>query len=297
VTVYLVKKVMVYSIAKKANVLYTPEPVTESMDETVAIYARVSTADQDAQRQLDELEAFASDEYPDADILPCHDIVSGTDTGSGDGYQRLRDHIAEDDVDAVIVDEISRLSRLGGGEIHDFIQFCLEHDTSVRDREVGLSIDVDDSAVDQAVSEMLIALMGDLARIEHTQKLRRIRSGIAAAQDAGTWTGRPPLGFEVDDGRLRVDVEEFLRVRGAIERVAAGESRASVAEDTGIASSTLKNSYTERADLYLFGDADDERIEAAVDEITPLPEPVAIPVTSEERVREIVRDELESADE
>jgi len=260
---------------------------------TVAIYSRVSTTDQDADRQLRELTEFAEREYPDAEIVEFVDVVSGTDTDRAVEYQSLRDEIGAGDVDAVVVDEISRLSRLGGGEIHDFIQHALAHDTSVRDREVGLSIDVDGSEVDQAVKQMLASLLGDLAKIEHKQKLRRIRSGIAAAKDAGKWTGRPPTGFVIgDDSRLRVDVEEFLRLRAGIERVAAGEDRSAVADDIGIAASTLKTAYTDRADLYLYGDDDDERIEAAVDEIEPLPEPEAVPVTSEERVREIVRDEL-----
>jgi len=260
---------------------------------TVAIYSRVSTADQDASRQLDELRAWVDREYPDADREEYVDVVSGATTDEADEYQALRDAIADDSVDAVVVDEISRLSRLGGGEIHDFIQLSLEHDTSVRDREVGLSIDVDGSEVDQAVKQMLASLLGDLAKIEHKQKLRRIRSGIAAAQDAGKWTGRPPTGFRVDDdSRLRVDVEAFLRLRAGLERVAAGEDRAAVADDIGVAASTLKNTYNDRAQLYLYGHADDERIEAAVDELEPLPEPEAAPVGSEERVREIVRDEL-----
>lgn len=260
---------------------------------TVAIYSRVSTTDQDASRQLDELREWVGQEYPDADKVEFVDIVSGTDTDRADEYQSLRSSIADGGVDAVVVDEISRLSRLGGGEIHDFIQHALEHDTSVRDREVGLSIDVDGSEVDQAVKQMLASLLGDLAKIEHKQKLRRIRSGIAAAQDAGKWTGRPPTGFRVDDdSRLRVDVESFLRLRAGLERVAQGEERASVAADIGVAVSTLKNAYNERPELYLYGAADDERLEAAVDELDPLPEPEAAPVTSEQQVREIVRDEL-----
>ena len=260
---------------------------------TVAIYARISTSDQDASRQLRELTDFAEREYPGAEIAEFVDVISGTDTDSADEYQALRDEIADGGIDAVVVDEISRLSRLGGGEIHDFIQHALEHDTSVRDREVGLSIDVDGSDVDQAVKQMLASLLGDLAKIEHKQKLRRIRSGIAAAQDAGKWTGRPPTGFEVDDdSRLRVDVEEFLRLRAGIERIAAGEDRSTVADDIGIAPSTLKTAYDERVALYLYGDAADERVEAAVEEIQPLGEPEAVPVTSEQRVREIVRDEL-----
>lgn len=261
--------------------------------DTVAIYARVSTTDQDASRQLNELRAFADREYPDAEVREFVDVVSGTATDDADQYQALREAIGGEAIDAVVVDEISRLSRLGGGEIHDFIQFCLEADTSVRDREVGLSIDVDGSEVDQAVKQMLASLLGDLAKIEHKQKLRRIRSGIAAAQDAGKWTGRPPTGFEVgDDGRLRVDVEAFLRVRAAVERVAAGEARTDVAEDTGIAASTLKNCYNNRADLYLYAEAEDDRVDAALEEIRPLGEPAAAPVTSEARVREIVRDEI-----
>ncbi|MDB2272610.1 recombinase family protein [Halorubrum ezzemoulense] len=124
--------------------------MTEDGPETIAIYARVSTADQDASRQLNELRKWVADQCPDAET---------------EEY----------------VDEISRFSRLGGGEIHDFIQHALQHDTSVRDREVGLSIDVGSSEVDRAVKEMVAGLLGDLAKIEHKQKLRRIRSGIAAA--------------------------------------------------------------------------------------------------------------------
>jgi len=39
----------------------------------------------------------------------------------------------------VVVHELSRLLTARWGEIHDFIQHALEHDTSVRDLEVGLS--------------------------------------------------------------------------------------------------------------------------------------------------------------
>jgi len=90
--------------------------------DTVAIYSRVSTSDQDASRQLHELRDFAEREYPDAEIVEFVDIISGTATDEAEQYQTLRSEIAADGVDAVVVDEISRLSRLGGGEIHDFIQ-------------------------------------------------------------------------------------------------------------------------------------------------------------------------------
>jgi DNA invertase Pin-like site-specific DNA recombinase len=244
--------------------------MTEDGPDTVAIYARVSTTDQDASRQLDELRTWVADQYPDAETEEYVDVVSGSATDRAEEYHALREAIAARGLDLVVVDEISRLSRLGGGEIHDFIQHALENDTSIRDREVGLSIDVGGSEVDRAVKELIAGLLGDLAKIEHKQKLRRIRSGIAAAQDAGKWTGRPPAGFVVEDGYLRVDPAEYLHVREALARVDRGEAYADVAASTGVAESTLRSLEADRRDLYLAGEADDDRVDEALDDVRPL---------------------------
>ena len=244
--------------------------MSESEPERAAIYARVSTADQDASRQLGELRTWVTDQYPDAETEEYVDVVSGSATDRAEEYHALREAIAAGELDVVVVDEINRLSRLGGGEIHDFIQHALENDTSIQDREVGLSIDVGSSEVDRAVKEMLAGLLGDLAKIEHKQKLRRIRSGIAAAQDAGKWTGRPPAGFDVVDGYLRVDPAEYLHVREALARVERGEAYADVAADTGVAESTLRSLEADRRELYLAGEADDDRVDEALDDVRPL---------------------------
>ncbi|OYR75156.1 recombinase family protein [Halorubrum ezzemoulense] len=244
--------------------------MSENGPETVAIYARVSTTDQDASRQLDELRTWVAEEYPAAESEEYVDVVSGSATERAEEYHALRDAIGAGGLDLVVVDEISRLSRLGGGEIHDFIQHGLENDTSIRDREVGLSIDVGSSEVDRAVKELIAGLLGDLAKIEHKQKLRRIRSGIAAAQDAGKWTGRPPAGFVVEDGYLRVDPPEFLNTREALARVERGEPYADVAESSGIPESTLRSLEDDRRELYLAGEADDDRVDAALEDVRPL---------------------------
>ena len=263
--------------------------MSESGPERAAIYARVSTADQDASRQLDELRAWVADQYPDADTEEYVEVVSGSATDRAEEYQALREAIAAGELDVVVVDEISRLSRLGGGEVHGFIQHALEHDTSVRDREVGLSIDVGSSEVDQAVKQLIAGVLGDLAKVEHKQKLRRIRSGIAAAQDAGKWTGRPPAGFEVVDGYLRVDPAEYLHVREALARVDRGEAYADVAADTGVAASTLRSLEADRRELYLAGEADDDRVDAALDDVRPLEDVRTDEVDLEELAERVAR--------
>jgi DNA invertase Pin-like site-specific DNA recombinase len=260
----------------------------------IGIYARVSTADQDPQRQLDELQEFVKENYDDPEVHAYADIISGTQTDRGEKYQRLREDIEDDVLDVVVVHELSRLSRLGAGEVHEFLEFCLTNETGVRDLEVGLEISLDDDLVDRAVSQLIAGVMGDLARVEHKQKLRRIQSGIDAAQAAGQWTGRPPAGFEVVDSYLQVDADEFLTVRRALERVERGYTYAEAADGTPVAESTLRNLHDERRDLYFYAEAADNRLQAAVQELEPLPEP-DVPTEHdlpEEEIRTIVRDEI-----
>lgn len=264
----------------------------------VGLYARVSTADQDVERQLQEAREFAADAYPDASIEMYPDVISGATEQRGEEFERLWTDIAEDELDAVVIHELSRISRLGAGQIHEFLQHCLDHETSIKDLEVGLDIDVDASMVDKAMKQMLAGIMGDLARVEHKQKIRRINSGIKAAQSAGKWTGRAPRGFYVgeDDQRLHVDTEAFLRTRAALERCESGEPVAAVADDLGMPESSLRYILDddERLRMYFYAEAEDERKAAALEEIRPLDEPA---LDEDEGLKERVDDLEEKIDE
>jgi hypothetical protein len=51
-----------------------------------------------------------------------------------------------------------------------------------------------------------------------------------------------------------VDVGAFLSTREALVRIAHGESRTKVADETGIPQSTLTRLYDDRRELYLAGE-------------------------------------------
>jgi len=242
------------------------------MSETAAIYARVSTDDQNVDRQLAEAREELTGRFGVDAVEEYPEVVSGTTTADGrEVYNNLLDEIEAGTFDLVAVHEISRLSRLGSTEIHRFIQHCLENDTGVVALDVGLEIHVDDNELQQTIYTMIARLMGDLAEIEHTQKMQRIESGIRAAQEAGKWTGRPPRGFRVGDGgHLHVDPEEYLHTREALARVGRGEPFAEVAEKTGVPESTLRSLHNDRRGLYLAGEANDDRVDAALSAIRPL---------------------------
>ena len=275
---------------------------------SAAIYTRVSTDEQDVSRQLEECCEHIARQFPEIDnsaIDVFADVVSGAAEDGGEQYRDLWAAIETNDYDLVVIHEFSRLSRLGAGEIHRFIQHCLEHETAIESLDIGLSIHVDDPHLQQTVYTMIANIMGDLAKIEHQQKLGRIQSGIRAAQQAGTWTGRPPRGFTVgEDKHLHVNPGEFLETRAALERIAQGESKHQVARDTGIPRSTLVRFYEDeqRRRMYLAGEGiEDDRLDAALEELRPLSDPDLDTGegtdASAERIRTIVREELDTATE
>lgn len=76
-------------------------------------YCRVSTTDQNLERQLSSTTDYASDdlEGEPAEIDVYRDKSSGTNT-QRDGYRDLMDDVEADIIDTVVVHEISRLVRL-----------------------------------------------------------------------------------------------------------------------------------------------------------------------------------------
>lgn len=75
-------------------------------------------------------------------------------------------------------------------------------------------------------------------------------------------------GGRLEDGYLRVDIEEYLEVTDALERIGIGESIRAAAEDSPFSRRTLGNLYRDRRELYLEGDTDDERVQAAIEHLS-----------------------------
>jgi len=217
------------------------------------VYARVSTVDQDQDRQLKECTEY---------LLNQHDIDRGEidyyqDTGSGgntgrDGFQQLLEDAEKGRIDSIVVHEISRLSR----SISDLSA------TVDRLESAGVSLHVvsRDLTIDPTQSdpmtEAMMYLMGVFAQLERDMLRERTRSGIRAAQREGKHTGRTPYGFDTDaDGYLTPN-EDYETAVVALERLQAGDSKRSVAKATGISRRTLGR-IEDRAEMYEMGASTD----------------------------------------
>ena len=62
-----------------------------------------------------------------------------------------------------------------------------------------------------------------------------------------------------------------------MERVASGESVVDIADDLGAAASTLRELYINRTELYFRDEANNDRVNTALEDVRPLNEPTAEP--------------------
>lgn len=148
-------------------------------------YCRVSSADQNLDRQLDELSKHAT-----ADRV-FTDKASGKDFDRA-GYNALKAVVAAGD--EVYIKELDRLGR-NKDEIKAELQWYKDHNVVVRILDVPTTL-IDFKGQDwlqDMVNNILIEVLGAVAEQERLKIKRRQAEGIAAKKAHGNWDdyGRP----------------------------------------------------------------------------------------------------------
>lgn len=256
-----------------------------------AIYARVSTSQseglQDPSRQLHACqERLAEAGVTDIDIYS--ERGSGADD-SRENLHALLSAVKTGTYDCVCLSEVSRLARRTSVAA-EFIDVCIE------DQEIPIFLTddmIDAIEPDNPMSSFFAKQLALWYEEERKQTIRRVKDGMKQAQRDGKWTTRPPKGFTTNaEGYLVPNIEEFLCVQAAIERVLDGDSKYRVANDTGVSRRTLTRILKDpdRLRLYVDGEPDGDQLTEALADADI--DPVALPPEFEARVRDLIREEL-----
>jgi DNA invertase Pin-like site-specific DNA recombinase len=160
------------------------------MDSRTYYYARVSTKEQNLDRQLAAFKAMGAD---DRDII-C-DKQSGKDLDRV-GYQALKMSMLRKG-DTLVVKSLDRLSR-NKADIKNELQYF--KDNGIRLKVIDLPttmMDLPDGQewVFDMVNNILIEVLGTIAEQERETIRKRQAEGIAAAKANGKKLGRPALTF------------------------------------------------------------------------------------------------------
>ena len=171
-------------------------------------YTRVSTIDQNLDRQLDGIavdKVFA-------------DKVSGKNT-QRPKLEELLDYVREGDT--VVVHSMDRLAR-NLDDLRQLVRTLTSRGVRVEFVKENLTFTGDDSPL----ATLLLSIMGSFAEFERALIRERQMEGIAAAKKRGVYTGR----------KNALTDEQVVDIR---QRIAAGETKASLAREYGVSRETL----------------------------------------------------------
>ena len=164
------------------------------MTERAALYARVSTAEQSTDAQVERLTRASLERGLGDPLVFRDDGISGVRDNRPE-LDKLRSLIKEGRVGAVLVTKMDRLGRSLGM----ILRFWDECDAA------GVRIIVSDQAIDTSTpaGRLQRNMLGALAEFERELILERTQAGVARARAAGKRFGRPPKITEDQRAEIR----------------------------------------------------------------------------------------------
>lgn len=201
------------------------------MTTNVVIYARVSTAGQDYERQLCELKAY-SDRMGYNVVREFSEKISGAKkVEERNALQELLKYVEDNPVDKILIYECSRLSR----RAVDFLQ-VIEHLTErkicVYIHQNGLETLLPDGTINP-IAQLVLGILAQFNSMERTLIRSRMESGFRHFISNGGKVGRR-IGYRKSDEAMR---QEYSK---EIQLLKKGLSLRNVSAITGTSVNTLK---------------------------------------------------------
>jgi len=240
--------------------------------ESTATYVRWSTEEQERQHQREDINQWLTQHDLSLDDISVYaEQASGADRNR-DAFHTLIEDIKADEFDAVVVWEVSRIARRGL-DAQRFFETCETQDVVIYVVN-GAVRRIEPNGTGRLVADIIASVSAE----ERRRLIRRTKSGLDTAKKQGKWLGNVPTGFVRVDGYLKPNLNPeydngetgYLDVSEALERIESGDSYRSVARETpNLTRQGLMDIHkNDRRDWYLEQEAEDERVEMALDTVT-----------------------------
>lgn len=173
------------------------------------IYTRVSTNVQDYQRQIEELQQFASSH--DWNVLQVFsEKVSGAKKNEErQELSKMLDYINNNQVDKVLVWELSRLGR-NTLEVLKSIDVLNSMGVSLFIKNYGIET-LDAEGKPNVMAQFLVTILAEVARMERSTIKERINSGYQKYRADGGKVGRKH-GYKKNNDKLHEEYADVFRL-------------------------------------------------------------------------------------
>lgn len=175
-------------------------------------YARVSTEEQNLDRQIDALQQAGIDDW-----LIYKEKITGTKKDRPE-LQKMLNHLNEGDI--VIITDLTRISR-STKDLLDIVEKVKNKGASIRSlKDTWL-----DTTSNNPYNEFLLTVMSGLSQLERNLISQRTKEGLASAKARGRNGGRPSKQNEKGD-MVRTLADSGMRIVDIVKQT--GLSRSTV---------------------------------------------------------------------
>ncbi len=147
----------------------------------VALYTRVSTADQSCERQVAELTAYAQRSNSKI-LIVVKETASGTKNDRAE-RNKIMSLARKRQIDMVLVTELSRWGR-STSDLRSTVQELADRQVAIR------ALNGPDIDISTAQGKLMLNMLAAISEFESDLLRERIKSGIAHARSKGTKSGR-----------------------------------------------------------------------------------------------------------
>lgn len=187
-------------------------------------YVRVSSRDQNLDRQITMLEKYKIDKL-------FQEKASGKNCDRPE-FQNLMNYIREGD--CVIVSSLDRLGR-NYEDIKKTVTFMKKKNVSLQIIDAPfLNFDTGNELLDTAMFDMFLSLLSYIAQNEREKIKERQRQGILLAKEAGRYKGRP-----TEYGQNAKNPQKRIVYQTILTQLKQGKSITKIAEDNGVSRPTV----------------------------------------------------------
>lgn len=197
----------------------------------VVIFARVSTNVQEYERQVNELTTLAQRYQWKVEAIFCEKVSGAKKNCERIELTRMVEYVQMNRINKVLVSELSRLGRDTLQVLEVIEQF----------NKLGISLYIENYGIDtltesgevNPMSQFLITILAEVARMERKTIRERVASGYANYRANGGVVGRK-LGYKKSDEAMREQYAEEIRL------LRKGISLRNISRITGTSVNTIR---------------------------------------------------------
>lgn len=154
-------------------------------------------------------------------------------------YQKLLNLIEKEKIDKIVIENGSRIAN-DIETLYQRFKKWIDKNIEIHILKPQIKFKKEDK---KALESIKIAV-----NLKKEFDKEKIRTGIKKAKSEGKHIGRPPFGFDSQNGTLKPN-DNFETALKIIRKIEKGESKRSTAKNTGVTRATVKNIFS-RKNLY-----------------------------------------------